>query len=145
MYLGIFLTQHIYFRRWWCVLRRAQKIIVLVDDVPVWVAFCWRYTCCILFPQVIWKGVQIKPLYNYLRRLQIRRTENLQPVKLIYIGHCGSGKTTLNRTLATGKCVINPGEEPQMNKNYLSASEKSNLMKRLPRDSLIEDIEEPNR
>ena len=94
---------------------------------------------------MIWKGVLIRPLYNYLRRLQIRRTENLQPVKLIYIGEVASGKTTLNRTLATGKCMINPSDQPQMNKNYLSAAEKSNLMKRLPRDALIEDIEEPNR
>ncbi|XP_067952197.1 malignant fibrous histiocytoma-amplified sequence 1 homolog [Watersipora subatra] len=96
-------------------------------------------------PEVIWKGVQIAPLYHYLRRLQIRRTENLQPVKLIYIGHCETGKTTLNRTLATGKSVLSLPNEKELNNNYLSAAEKSNLMKRLPRDALIEDIEEPNR
>ena len=54
--------------------------------------------------QVIWKGVNVKPLNQYLRKLQIRRTENLQPVKLIYLGEKGSGKTTLNKSLITGKC-----------------------------------------
>lgn len=94
--------------------------------------------------QVIWKGIEIKPLFTYLKKLKIRRTENLQPIKLLILGEQGCGKTTLIRTLATGKCQTRE-EKPEINRNYLSANEQSNLMKRLPRDELISDIEEPNR
>lgn len=68
----------------------------------------------------------------------------MQPLKLIYLGQQGSGKTTLNRTLATGKCQLLEYEE-EVNRDYLTAAERSGLMKRLPRDSLIEDLEEPDR
>ena len=68
----------------------------------------------------------------------------MQPLKLIYLGQQGSGKTTLNRTLATGKCQMSEYEE-EVSRDYLTAAERSGLMKRLPRDNLIEDLEEPNR
>ena len=45
----------------------------------------------------------------------------------------------------SGKCAGGVKDEPEMSNAYLSAAEISNLMKRLPRDALIEDIEEPNR
>jgi len=101
----------------------------------------------LLHTQVIWKGVQIKPLFTYLRKLQIKRTEHLQPVKLILLGQQGCGKTTLNRTISSAaKCPTSSDNTQKASlHNYLSAEEKSNLMKRLPRDELIENIEEPNR
>ncbi|KAF6024987.1 hypothetical protein EB796_016722 [Bugula neritina] len=77
---------------------------------------------------------------------EIKRTEHLQPVKLILLGQQGCGKTTLNRTISSAaKCPTSSDNTQKASlHNYLSAEEKSNLMKRLPRDELIENIEEPN-
>lgn len=68
----------------------------------------------------------------------------MQTVKLIVLGEQSTGKTTLTRTLASGKCQTRD-DDCDVTKDYLSATERSSLMKRLPRDSMIEGIEDPNR
>ncbi|KAF6019473.1 hypothetical protein EB796_022215 [Bugula neritina] len=70
----------------------------------------------------------------YLRKTVIKRTEHLQPVKLILLGQQGCGKTTLNRTISSAaKCPTSSDNTQKASlHNYLSAEEKSNLMKRLP-------------
>ena len=56
-------------------------------------------------PPEVWKTDDPENIYRYLRKLQIKQTENLQRQKLILLGETGSGKTSLVKAMMTGKAA----------------------------------------
>ena len=62
-------------------------------------------------PETVWKTTDPTTIYLYLKKLQIKKTENLQRQKLVVLGEAQSGKTSLIRTMAAGKSSLTSGLE----------------------------------
>ena len=60
-------------------------------------------------PQEVWQTEDPQRIYDYLKRLQIQRTENLQRQKLYVLGESQCGKTSLVRSMTTGKSALTNG------------------------------------
>ncbi len=60
-------------------------------------------------PQEVWQTENPEQIYRYLKKLQIKQTENLQRQKLILLGEAQCGKTSLTQTMVTGKSNMTSG------------------------------------
>ncbi|CAD5115305.1 DgyrCDS4293 [Dimorphilus gyrociliatus] len=54
-------------------------------------------------PPQIWKTDDIQSIFDYMKRLKISETPNLQPLKTIILGNYQCGKTSFLNTMITGK------------------------------------------
>ena len=54
-------------------------------------------------PPEVWRTDNPQIIYTYLKKLQIKKTENLQRLKLVVLGEAQCGKSSLLRALMTGK------------------------------------------
>ncbi|KAL8577735.1 hypothetical protein ACOMHN_065552 [Nucella lapillus] len=57
-------------------------------------------------PPEIWRTEKPENIYNYLKKLLIIKTENLQRQKILVLGNSQVGKTSLVRVLAQGKSSL---------------------------------------
>ncbi|XP_074660755.1 malignant fibrous histiocytoma-amplified sequence 1 homolog [Tubulanus polymorphus] len=57
-------------------------------------------------PEQIWKTDNPKNIYDYLKRWKILNTENLQRLKVITVGEHQCGKTSLLKSLESGKSYL---------------------------------------
>ena len=62
-------------------------------------------------PEQIWKTDDPNEIYNYLKKLQISTTDNLQRQKLLVLGESQAGKTSLIRAMIHGKSILTNGIE----------------------------------
>lgn len=62
-------------------------------------------------PPEIWKTERPEKIFEYLKKLAIIKTENLQRQKLLFFGSIGCGKTSLINGLIHHKSVMTKGEE----------------------------------
>ncbi|XP_052802805.1 malignant fibrous histiocytoma-amplified sequence 1 homolog isoform X2 [Mya arenaria] len=62
-------------------------------------------------PPEIWKTEKPEKIFEYLKKLAIIKTENLQRLKLLFFGESGSGKTSLINGLVHRKSLMTKGEK----------------------------------
>lgn len=61
-------------------------------------------------PPEIWKTERPEKIFEYLKKLAIIKTENLQQQKMLVFGQSGCGKTSLVNGLIHGKSMMTKGE-----------------------------------